>query len=175
MAAIYHDSFFYFILFTSKILQGKIGNYFSVEITTTLQSPFSGSCGQYIYLRSSYCSHEQTQISEKVYPFWKLIIAFCEWFEVSLSRLGWGYSNLHVVTMGKRTHFKCYFCKKSYTLNMIISFERTLHFDKWKYFFSEENLLLSYYLKVIEYSVLIPLHKVILVSWLIYKPVNTTD
>lgn len=118
---------FHFVYFQNS-LRKAIGKFFSVGITTTLQSLFTGSCGQYIYLRSSYCLHKEIQISEKVCPFLKLIMSFCEWFEVSWSGIDLSYSNLHVVTMRKGTHFKCYL-KKLYTLNMMFpSFERT-HFD----------------------------------------------
>lgn len=59
-------------------------------------------------------SHKQSQIAGKVGPFWILIRVCSEHFEVSWSRevlLWWSYSNLHIVTMGKRAPSKNFFVR----------------------------------------------------------------
>lgn len=59
--------------------------------------------------------HKQIQIFGKVVPFWKLVMACSERFEVSWLRevlLWWSYSSPHVVAMGKRAPSKCFFVRK---------------------------------------------------------------
>lgn len=136
-------NFFHFIYFQSCSRKKKqIDTFFSVGITFTLQSLFPSLCDQYIHCRSSDGLHKQTHISRKVGPFWKLIMACSEWFEVSWSRevlLWWSYSNLPVVTMGKTDPSKC-FLEENRHLEHDVHFlwKNTTFLVKWKYFFCKE-------------------------------------
>lgn len=123
---LYEFFLFYLLHFISfqNSSRKKVDKFFSMAITSTLPGLFTVSYDQYIPSEALIVHMKQTQMSGKMGPFWKLIIAFSEWMNLINQEKSCFDKNLHV-TVGKRAPSKCSFVKKTDILNIFTSLKET--------------------------------------------------